>query len=270
MTKDEIIAKLIALRGSLEKWLENPHHLYFDPLSIEDLFERYATLRDKLRSLFSSLFEDMPIREIPKSSGTTDFDGRGYFGRKDLDLLLKDVIYCLDILTTNNKKATNSSITDNNIKKLTLGQLIRRLSIGAWLWIIGLFCIAIGFSYNLGFKSGISQIPANKQEISLGVLTDNQTRLVREIWKYQKSNRLNKVIINKNGFIFDDAERKETTVNLALKVLGNKEGDQFRFENLMLSVPEYFLKLIPETRLGSPYVVTIPEKARKSLDKNFK
>ena len=153
MKKDEIIVKLTALSISLEKWLENPRHLYFDPLSTQDLFQRFAKLRDELLTLLPSLFGDMPVRETPKPSGATDYDGRGYFGRRDLDVLLKDIRYCLNILTTNNK-VTASSITDEDIKKLTFGQLIRRLSIGAWIWIISLLVAVIIFSYGLGYKIG--------------------------------------------------------------------------------------------------------------------
>ena len=106
---------------------------------------------------------------------------------------------------------------------------------------------------------------ANK-EIRVDQLSADQALLVKEIWNYQRSNSLSKVIINRNGFIFDDIERKETTINLALRVLGQKRSDQSRFENLILSIPIFFLRQIPETRTGSPYVMTVPEEARKLLD----
>lgn len=99
MERNEIIAKLTALRNSLESWLKDPYHLYFDPQSTQDLFGRFITIRDKLRSLYSPLFEDLPLREVPRPSGTTDFDGRGYIERHKFDLLLKDIKYCLDILS---------------------------------------------------------------------------------------------------------------------------------------------------------------------------
>jgi len=167
-----------------------------------------------------------------------------------------------------NNEEIKMSITEEDIKKLTFGQLIKTLSVGAWVWIIGLLCGIIASSFMLGYKLGVSQSSSSKQEMTLEQLDDNQISLVREIWKYQKSNKLNKVIISRDGFIFDGAEKKKTTINLADKVLGNR-GDQFRFERLILSIPAYFLKQIPETRLDSPYVVTIPEEARKILDKNY-
>lgn len=99
MERNEIIAKLIALRNSLESWLKNTQIRYYDAQSTQDLFERFISIRDKLRSLYSSLFGDLPLREVPKSRGTTDYDGRGYIERRHFDLLLKDIKYCLDILS---------------------------------------------------------------------------------------------------------------------------------------------------------------------------
>ncbi len=100
MEKNEIFAKLTALRNSLESWLKNIRDEYFDPLSTQDLFGRFIPIRDELRSLYPSLFGDFPLREAPKPSGTTNYDGRGHIERCHLDLLLKDVKYCLDILST--------------------------------------------------------------------------------------------------------------------------------------------------------------------------
>jgi hypothetical protein len=99
MERNEIIAKLIALRNSLESWLKNTQIRHYDPQSTQDLFERFISIRDKLRSLYSSLFEDLPLREVPKSRGIIDYDGRGYIERRHFALLLKDIKYCLDILS---------------------------------------------------------------------------------------------------------------------------------------------------------------------------
>ena len=99
MERNEIIAKLTALRNSLENWLADPRSRYFDPQSTQDLFVRFIPIRDKLRSLYPSLFEDLPLREVPRPSGTTDYNGRGYIERSHFNLLLSDVKYCLDILS---------------------------------------------------------------------------------------------------------------------------------------------------------------------------
>lgn len=98
MKRQEITVKLKALRNTIAKLLEGRGH-YFDPQLVLDIFYRYAPLRDILRSEYPSLFGDLSVREVPKSSGTTDFDARGYIKRSSLDLLLKDIDYCLDILS---------------------------------------------------------------------------------------------------------------------------------------------------------------------------
>lgn len=99
MKRIEIIAKLTALRNCLESWLKDPRRRNFDPQSTLDLFERFAPIRKELRLLYPSLFEDLPSREVPQPSGTAEYEGRGYIRRQHVDLLLKDVRYCLDILS---------------------------------------------------------------------------------------------------------------------------------------------------------------------------
>ncbi len=100
MERNKIIAKLVALHNSLKSWLEDTRGQYFDPQATMDLFERFNSIRDELRSLYPPLFEDLTCREVPKSSGTSDFNGRGYIKRRHFYLLLKDINYCLDILST--------------------------------------------------------------------------------------------------------------------------------------------------------------------------
>lgn len=95
------IAKLKALRDSVSFCLYTYHNgvtQYFDPKTTEDLFLRYNSLSDVLKSKNPSYFEDLPVRNF-KSSGTTDYEGRGYFTRNSLEVLLMDIDYCLRILS---------------------------------------------------------------------------------------------------------------------------------------------------------------------------
>ena len=166
----------------------------------------------------------------------------------------------------NDKEVPGRSITEQDIKKLTLRQLVRTLSVGAWIWILVFIAGLFKLGYELGYRSAVSQFSSSKQEITLEQLNHDQISLVREIWKYQKLNDLEKVIITGDGFIFDEVEKEKTTINLAGKVLGNR-GDQYRFEMLILSIPVYFLEQIPETEPNNAYVVTVPAEARRMLDK---
>ena len=101
----ELLVKLNALRNIVKKTIEGttPQEMvmpprYFDPQYVMDLFTRYQTIRDNLKTDFAALFDDLPIREV-KASGTTDFDGRGYIERHQIQLLLRDIENCLDLLS---------------------------------------------------------------------------------------------------------------------------------------------------------------------------
>jgi len=260
MNKEEIILKLKGLRVSVEDWLANPLNNYFDPKETRDLFLRFTGIRNKLQSMYPTLFKDLPRRKIPKSSGTTDFEGRGYIQRNHFELLINDINYCLEILTSSIKK-DETPLTDEHLRKLTVPQMIKTLSLGAW----GLFIVLLFAVYSFGYFIRGLELSINKQELQIGQLTGEQLSLVIEIWKYQKINNLNKVVIDRSGFICDHTKNEKTNINLAEKVLGIR-GTELKFEKLITSIPASFLKMIPETRLDSPYIVTIPEESRELLN----
>ena len=75
------LIKLRALKENVFSWLYKFHRgtaNYFDPKIVSDLFSRYDVISKRLRSEKPSYFGDLSEREV-KSSGTTDFNGRGYF-----------------------------------------------------------------------------------------------------------------------------------------------------------------------------------------------
>lgn len=93
-----IKAKLKALQNDISFRLRDPMAHYFDPPTVLDLFQRYVSISNTLRSEHPSLFGDLPVREVPKSSGSTDYGGRGYIESSSLELLFSDVSYCVDLL----------------------------------------------------------------------------------------------------------------------------------------------------------------------------
>lgn len=99
MEQHEILSKLIALRNNVAKFTESRFARFFDPRDVMDLFHRYIPIRDELLSKYSSLFSDLPIREVQKPSKTTDFEGRGYIRRDTLVMMIRDIEYCIDILS---------------------------------------------------------------------------------------------------------------------------------------------------------------------------
>lgn len=273
MKKEEIALKLTALRNSVSSWLKDARSLYFDPRDTQDLFVRFNRIRDTLKFSYKTFFEDLPDREMPKSSGTTDYDGRGYIRRERLELLLTDIDYCLEILGSNKKtKNEKIPIDKDQIEKITVKDLISmplRLTLSALIFILIIVGTILRFTYYFGYKIAGSHFAiVSKQAASLEQLNSYQILLLKEIYKYQKTTGVNKIIILKTGLVVDEATNKETSINIAINVLGNR-ADQTRFEDLIISMPEYFLKRLPATRWDEPYVLTVTEEARKLLDRNL-
>jgi len=96
--KSESLIKLKALEKNVSYWLNvflSGQGRYFDPKAVTDLFTRFSSIRNQLQSDFPNCYGDLPIREV-KSSNTMDFEGRGYIERRDLEILLMDINYCID------------------------------------------------------------------------------------------------------------------------------------------------------------------------------
>jgi len=95
------LIKLTALKENVNFWLYKFHRgtaTAFDTKNVSDLFSRYNVISQKLRSQNPSYFGDLPEREA-KSSGTSDFEGRGYFNRYQLETLFADIEFCINILS---------------------------------------------------------------------------------------------------------------------------------------------------------------------------
>jgi hypothetical protein len=99
-----LVIKLKALQQNLENILKGTTPKdqmmppkYYDPRYTEDLFSRFYNIRDELIETYHNEFSDFPIRH-ETSSGTTDFENRGYYTRNQLVQLLNDIIYSLNLL----------------------------------------------------------------------------------------------------------------------------------------------------------------------------
>jgi hypothetical protein len=97
---DTLMIKLQGLEKHVQEWLHTFHGgkaNNFDPRDVADLFARYESISKSLRSEYPLYFSELPVREV-KSSGTTDFEGRGYIKRSALEILLMDIGWCLNAL----------------------------------------------------------------------------------------------------------------------------------------------------------------------------
>jgi hypothetical protein len=98
MNATQVATRLRSLRDRVDEALKDPRPRWFDYGMFAEFFERYARMRNQLRVQFAPVFVDIPVRETPKSSGTPDFEGRGYIERRHLELLRRDLDDCLDLV----------------------------------------------------------------------------------------------------------------------------------------------------------------------------
>ena len=103
-------------------------------------------------------------------------------------------------------------------------------------------------------------------------IDEMQYQLLKAIYNYQIRHPNNKVIVTKEGYIFDDLKKKLMSDNLIRQIL-SKEPDKASmqdFESLISSIPSRFMRLIPENRLSSPYVIVITNQGVEKLKKTKK
>jgi len=71
--------------------------LYYDPAHVMEFFERSNKLSNRLKEILPNLYSDLPQRILPKTSGTTDFEGRGYIERHQIERLKEDLEYIFEV-----------------------------------------------------------------------------------------------------------------------------------------------------------------------------
>jgi len=98
MTLDIAMAKLRGLQEYALGLLKDKRWELYDPRRFTDTFERFAALRDHLRTHYNAVFGDLPVRDYPRIVAGTDFDGRGCIPRSELEALLADINYCLLVI----------------------------------------------------------------------------------------------------------------------------------------------------------------------------
>jgi len=139
-----------------------------------------------------------------------------------------------------------------------------------WAFIIlGLFLIGIGsflgyYGNQLLSKPSPTTSVQQPYEKS-AVLEPQQEKLLRLIHKYQTDLGENKLIITRSDgrvHFDDEAKSEKHNINLFSELYGIEsdfEKRESEFENLITSIPQLYLRSLPETRLDSPYVVQITE-----------
>jgi predicted nucleotide-binding protein len=91
-----VFAKLAGIYKIVEGMLSKGGH-YYDPSYVMEFFERSYKLVERLRQLLPILYSDVPMRDLPKGSGTTDFEGRGYIEKQEIECLKADLEYIFEV-----------------------------------------------------------------------------------------------------------------------------------------------------------------------------
>lgn len=92
-----VFTKLAAHFKSIQALVGDRRSRYFDPRVVLPIFRKVEELVSELRAQLPELYADVAPRELPSSSGTTDYDGRGYIQREALDDILRDLDYVFEV-----------------------------------------------------------------------------------------------------------------------------------------------------------------------------
>lgn len=95
-------------------------------------------------------------------------------------------------------------------------------------------------------------------------LDNDQYLFIKGLKKYQEDNKLNKVYIRRDGRLYHDSLNViELFLKKDIKTYSIKQLD-----SLIHSLPQQYIKIIPEARLGSPYVLKLTKEAEKEINFN--
>lgn len=135
----------------------------------------------------------------------------------------------------------------------------------------GLAIMTIGGYMAKDGWEALTKLKDKTSAIQSKILKPQEEKLLSVIYKYQKDFGLNKLIIYRtDGVLFFDNEeqRKKYQINIIAEVYNiTKEYQSYsqQLEALILSIPEDYLRQIPENRWDSPYVIAITEKGIEYL-----
>ena len=100
-------------------------------------------------------------------------------------------------------------------------------------------------------------------------LNKEQISFLKVVYDYQRQTPTNKVVISStDGFIFSEEGHRPTSINLIRVVFEEEptEKTAMVLSDLILSMPNEYMKLIPEMRFDSPFVVRVTQEGVEKLE----
>lgn len=104
-------------------------------------------------------------------------------------------------------------------------------------------------------------------------LSPEQEQLLQILSKYQDRFAATKLVIGRDDGLlyFDNDSSKSRNISIISDLDGpNKPQTPSEFEALMVSMPPEYVRLIPETRFDSPFVVSVTERGKSYLQEHRK
>lgn len=156
-------------------------------------------------------------------------------------------------------------------QRYTANQSGEKTAMGWIITVLGIALIGIGTFFTFYGQNLVNAPQIAKHSQQSIVLSPKAEKLLSLIQKYQNQFALNKLIISREtGELFFDEEtmRKENKINLIVDLYGINskfESKSEDFENTMLSIPPVYLRVLPEMRFDSPYVVMITQEGIQYL-----
>jgi len=139
------------------------------------------------------------------------------------------------------------------------------LSYPVWVRVFFLFWLALGAGVLvLVPRTGGETTPSS---ISHPILMPPQERLLGLLADYQRQYAADKLIVGRNGRLyFDNDQNKGKEVSLLRDLYGSDDlTNQRTFERLVESMPPEYLRLLPEMRWDSPFVISVTEAGLRYL-----
>ncbi len=104
-------------------------------------------------------------------------------------------------------------------------------------------------------------------------LSPPQERFLELLSSYQTELGARKLIVDRTngGLYFDDPQHRKSQLNFIIGIYGSvTPANTALFDELMDSMPPEYVRFFPESRLDSPFVISVTEEGKAYLMKNTK
>ena len=147
---------------------------------------------------------------------------------------------------------------------------IRHRPVKTTLFVLGFVIFAIASLFFNGYfgEKGRQFASTPSEEISLDKLNTDQVDFLKKIWSFQKTHDFDKVLIpsDEGDVTFNGIMTERIEYDLKNKVIDGLGP----VEEIVNSVPQEFLRVIPDARFPGVMVISIPKEVGEKLERGTK